>query len=66
MRDFDRIYLTGDTHADFEDLILQSIHDGLTKRDLLIILGDVGINYFGDIRDRMHKDMLAQIPSTIL
>ena len=66
LRDFERIYLTGDTHADFEDLILQSIHDGLTNRDLLIILGDVGINYFGDIRDQMHKDMLAQIPSTIL
>lgn len=66
MKDFDRIYLTGDTHADFEDLILKSIRYGFTERDLLIILGDVGINYFGGVRDQMHKDLLAQIPSTIL
>lgn len=39
MKDFDRIYLTGDTHADFKDLILKSIRYGITDRDLLIILG---------------------------
>jgi hypothetical protein len=65
-RDYDRIFVTGDTHADFEDLMLKSIRYSFTKRDLLIILGDVGINYFGGIRDQMHKDLLAQIPSTIL
>ena len=64
--DFDNIYLTGDTHGDFEDLILKSIRYGFTDCDLLIILGDVGINYFGGVRDQMHKDMLSQIPCTIL
>ena len=38
----------------------------LTDRDLLIILGDVGINYFGDWRDQRDKDELAMIPATIL
>ena len=66
MNDFDNIYITGDTHADFEDLILKSLRIGFTDRDLLIILGDVGINYFGGIRDQMHKDLLAHVPATIL
>lgn len=66
MKDFDNIYLTGDKHADFEQLLLQSIRYGITERDLLIILGDVGINYFGDYRDNMHKDLLALVPGTIL
>ena len=66
MSDFDNIYLTGDKHADFEELVMQSIRYGLTDRDLLIILGDVSINYFGDYRDALNKDMLAIVPCTIL
>lgn len=66
MRDFDRVFLTGDTHADFRDLIDDSIRFGFTKHDLLIILGDVGINYFGDYRDQNHKEMLAMTQATVL
>ena len=66
MADFENIYLTGDTHGDFRDLITKSIRYGITERDLLIILGDVGINYFGDYRDQKHKDWLSMIPVTIL
>ena len=65
-RDYDRIFVTGDTHADFRDLITRSIRYNITDRDLLIILGDVGINYFGDWRDQRDKDELAMIPATIL
>lgn len=46
--------------------MLQSIRYEFTDRDLLIILGDVGINYFGDYRDDLHKDMLAIVPCMIL
>lgn len=66
MEGFDNIYLTGDTHADFGELIIKSIRYGFTKRDLLIILGDVGLNYYGDHRDRENKDRLAVVPCTIL
>lgn len=66
MKDFENIYLTGDTHADFSDLITKSIRYGISERDLLIILGDVGINYFGDYRDQKQKDKLAMIPATFL
>ena len=64
--DYDRIFVTGDTHADFRDLITRSVRYNITDRDLLIILGDVGINYFGDWRDQRDKDELAMIPATIL
>ncbi|MBQ8940681.1 MAG: metallophosphoesterase [Firmicutes bacterium] len=66
MNDFENIYLTGDTHGDFDELILKSTRYGFTKQDLLIILGDVGINYFGDYRDNLHKYLLKMIPCTIL
>jgi len=65
-RDYDRIFVTGDTHADFRDLITRAIRYNITDRDLLIILGDVGINYFGDWRDQRDKDELAMIPAAIL
>lgn len=66
MKDFDHIYLTGDTHGDFEELVLNSGRYGFTDRDLLIILGDVGINFYGGYRDKMHKDLLAMVPCLIL
>ena len=66
MRDFERIFLTGDTHGDFMDLITKTVRYGITERDLLIILGDVGINYYGNRKDERQKDRLAMIPSTIL
>lgn len=43
--DYDRVFVTGDTHADFRDLITSAIRYNITDRDLLIILGDVGINF---------------------
>ena len=64
--EFDRVFLTGDTHADFMDLLDDSLRFGFTQHDLLIILGDVGINYFGDSRDQLHKEMLAMTQATVL
>ena len=65
-KQFENIYLTGDTHASFKGLRLKARRFGLTERDLLIILGDVGINYFGDPRDEQTKSGLAKVPCTIL
>ena len=64
--DFDHIYLIGDMHADFEELVMQSIRKCFIERNRLIILGDVGTNYFGGIRDKMHKDVLSQVSGAIL
>ena len=66
MKNFENIYITGDTHGRFMDLITKTIRYGLTERDLLIILGDVGINFYGNFYDMKSKDRLATIPSTVL
>ena len=42
------IYITGDKHGDFTE-VLDFCNDNKTsKRDLMIVLGDAGINYFAD------------------
>ena len=46
------IYITGDTHREFYKL-----HDVEKNKDnMLIILGDVGINYYLDERDKKLKE----------
>ena len=48
------IYITGDTHREFYRL-----HDiEKNKNNMLIILGDVGINYYLDERDEILKERL--------
>lgn len=51
------IYLTGDTHRDFSRIqyITQSYPDLFAEEDTLVILGDAGINYYGDERDVAYK-----------
>ena len=60
------IYLTGDIHGRPMDTVLKAEKIGLTPNDTLILLGDVGANYFGDTRDTFVKASLARIPATIL
>ena len=48
------IYITGDTHRDFSRLY--NLNE--TKENMLIILGDVGINYFLNENDIKLKDYL--------
>ena len=49
-------YITGDCHAHFEKLIwLARFNKELGKEDVIILLGDVGLNYFGADKDRETK-----------
>ena len=41
------IYITGDTHGDFRRVAAFCDKVKSTKDDVLIILGDAGINYYG-------------------
>ena len=46
------IYITGDTHREFYRL------HNIEKNNMLIILGDAGINYYLDERDKILKEQL--------
>lgn len=65
-KSFKNIYITGDTHGAFGSLINLTRILGITKDDLLIILGDVGANITNDEGDIYRKMQLAKIPATIL
>ena len=48
-------YITGDTHGRFHRIICKIDELGLTKKDTIIILGDAGLNYYGDFKDDERK-----------
>ena len=53
------ILLTGDIHGDVRSPLWVIQRHGLTPDDLLILLGDVGLNYYGaDQGDRKRKKLL--------
>lgn len=60
------IYVTGDKHRCFESIEYFCDKAGTTKDDILVILGDFGVNYFGDLRDTMEKDYLSKLPITFV
>lgn len=60
------IYLTGDTHGRFERIACFCKDNDTTPDDLLIILGDAGINYYGGHRDKKLKQYIASMPITLL
>lgn len=52
------IYITGDTHGDFTSIMWFLYNTKTTKDDVLIILGDVGINYNLNLYDDLVKTEL--------
>ena len=60
------IYLTGDMHREFERIWDFAEEMVTTQDDVLIILGDAGINFFLNEDDRVRKDELSQLPLTLL
>ena len=60
------IYITGDTHGSFNRIADFCRENHTTKDDILIILGDAGINYHRGYMDIMNKDFLAELPITLL
>lgn len=59
------IYYTGDIHGSAKGIVAFAQHYELTESDIIVILGDVGANYYGDRRDRYCKDALARIKPTV-
>ena len=59
------IYLTGDTHGNFDRIKRFCEMNNSTKDDVLIILGDAGINYYLNKRDYKLKQELQDLPITL-
>lgn len=60
------IWLTGDTHRDFDRVFDFCADNGTTPDDILIILGDAGINFFLDKRDHKLKKKLSALEVALL
>ena len=61
------ICITGDTHRKFQRIYdFCQIHPQLQPTDIMILLGDTGLNYFGGARDEKYKRMLSTLPLTLL
>ena len=59
------IYYTGDIHGSTLEIVTFCIRFKPTKDDAIVILGDVGANYFGDLRDNRLKEAFAKLEPTI-
>lgn len=59
------IFRTGDTHGDFERIVDFCESMNTTKEDILIVLGDAGINYYLSGIDELLKRFLDKLPITI-
>ena len=60
------IYLTGDIHGNPMQVELFCSKMQLTEDDIIIMLGDVGVNYYGGKRDKLIKRILSSLPVTFL
>ena len=59
------VILTGDTHGMFDRIEDFCAEYDTTTEDIMIILGDAGINYWLDERDEELKARLSQLPITL-
>lgn len=59
------VYLTGDTHGDFRRIADFCKRFETSVDDVMIILGDAGINFSGGLKDQAKKDYIAAIPITL-
>lgn len=59
------IYITGDTHGDFKRIKEFCRLADTTAEDVIVILGDAGINYYGNESDGRLKYILSKLPVTL-
>ena len=60
------VFYTGDIHGDPRNVVKFSERLRLTKEDIIVILGDVGANYYLDERDDYCKAELNRLGPVIL
>ena len=59
------IFITGDKHGDYRDIFDFCDRFDTTTDDIMIVLGDAGINYFLDGRNFLLKESLQNLPITL-
>lgn len=60
-----KYYITGDCHGKFDKINHFCRHHKTTKDDVLVILGDAGINFYLSEKDRKNKEFLQELPITL-
>ena len=60
------IYYTGDIHGSAFELQSLCRKMELTSDDIIVLLGDVGANYYGSKRDQRFKQALNSLGPTLL
>ena len=60
-----RFFITGDKHRNFEGVKCFCKDMGIRRKDVLIILGDAGFNYYDDTRDDQLKREIAMLNITL-
>lgn len=61
------IFITGDTHGSYSHIArFCKENDILDEKDIMLVLGDTGLNYYGDVRDEKKKNRVtAKVPVTM-
>lgn len=57
-------YITGDTHGDFSRYLAFSEKAQPTEQDVMIVLGDAGLNYYTGAKDEARKSFVNSFPFT--
>lgn len=57
------VYITGDIHGDLDPVYTLFENFQPTAEDVIIILGDVALNYTGRLRDRIIKENMSALKS---
>lgn len=61
------MFITGDTHGSYSRIVRFCEENGyLSENDVMIVLGDTGLNYYGDERDVKKKNKVSdKVPLTL-
>lgn len=60
------VYITGDIHGQTERITYFADRFDMTEKDIIVILGDVGANYYLGKRDKKTKEALSSVKPTVL
>lgn len=61
-----KIYITGDKHREYDNIVYFCDRFMTTKRDVMIVLGDNGINFLSKKKDDEVKNLLQGLPITFI